>query len=313
MEQSPWEANRFSASQEIPCILWNPKVCYRIYKCPPPVPTLNQIDPVDTHPSHCLKIYLNIILPSMPGSSKWSLSLGFPHQNPIYTFPIPIHATCPAHLILDLVTWIIMGEEYRSYNSSCTSFPPPPSCYPVPLRPKYSSQHPILKHFQPTFLPQCDEVSHQYKITGRFVVLCIVTTTCLDSKLEDKGFWTNWWQAFPDFSMLVISPWIEFRFVRVPNICTLSKELFIISLYRVTSSCILISRHDHVLRFISIYFSSNSTIAFLKPLVVVTSKQYQWGLLLQCLEYLETECLTCELTSSELWCYNLEASFLVSP
>jgi len=27
MEQSPsWEDNRFSACQEIPCILWNPKV-----------------------------------------------------------------------------------------------------------------------------------------------------------------------------------------------------------------------------------------------------------------------------------------------
>jgi hypothetical protein len=30
----------------------------------------------------------------------------------------------------------------------------PLSCYLVPLRPKYSSQQPILKHPQPTFLPQ---------------------------------------------------------------------------------------------------------------------------------------------------------------
>jgi hypothetical protein len=47
----------------------------------------------------------------------------------------------------------------------------PLPCHLVPLRPKYSPQHPTLKHPQPTFLKVRDQVSHPYKTTGKIIVL----------------------------------------------------------------------------------------------------------------------------------------------
>ena len=48
--------------------------------CPCPEP--DRSGPCPT--SHFLKIHLNIILPSTPGSSKWFLSLRFPHRKRVY-------------------------------------------------------------------------------------------------------------------------------------------------------------------------------------------------------------------------------------
>jgi hypothetical protein len=98
-EQSPWEANRFVASQEIPRFLLNQKVHYDIHKCPPPVCILSQLSPVYTPISHFLKIHLNIIHPSTPGSPPWFISLRFPHQNPVRASPLnnTRYMTRPSH------------------------------------------------------------------------------------------------------------------------------------------------------------------------------------------------------------------------
>ena len=70
-QHSPsWEADQFTASQEISNILHNPMVHYRIKNCPTTFRFLSHINSVHTTNSHFLKIHLNIILPSAPGFSK---------------------------------------------------------------------------------------------------------------------------------------------------------------------------------------------------------------------------------------------------
>ena len=80
MEQSPcWGSSTCSPSQDIPRILWNPKVHYLIHNTPTcPYPEPEQSSPYP--PSHYLKIHFNIIFPSMPRSSKW-IPLGRPRHS----------------------------------------------------------------------------------------------------------------------------------------------------------------------------------------------------------------------------------------
>jgi hypothetical protein len=88
-----------SPSWEIPWILFNPKVHYRIHKRPPRVSILSQSSLVHDFPSHILKVLFNINLLSIHRSCTWSLSLRFPHQNPVCTSPVAhtCHMLRPLH------------------------------------------------------------------------------------------------------------------------------------------------------------------------------------------------------------------------
>jgi len=107
MKQIPsLEANRFSATHEIPRVLRNPKFHYRIHNSPPPVPTLTPINPVHASSPYSLKF--NLIL-------SFLLRLGLPsgifhHISP----PNPcMHLCCPPNAP--------RGTHFINLGTSCWS------------------------------------------------------------------------------------------------------------------------------------------------------------------------------------------------
>jgi len=82
MEKSPsWEANSHSVSQGILHPSQILKVHYRVHNSPPLVPIPIQMHPVHTFLPYFPKIHFNIIFPSTPRYSEWSLPFRFSDQN----------------------------------------------------------------------------------------------------------------------------------------------------------------------------------------------------------------------------------------
>ena len=81
----------------IPSFYGKPKVHYRVYKCPPSVSILIQINPVHA-PSHFLRIHFAHLRPGLPSGLFPSRLATKTLYAPLLS---PIRVTCPVHPILN--------------------------------------------------------------------------------------------------------------------------------------------------------------------------------------------------------------------
>jgi hypothetical protein len=165
IELSPsWEAASCAPTEELPSILWNPDIHYRVHRNTPFVPILSQIDPV--HPLSLgsiliLSTHLRLGLPS------GLFFLAFPaiscmHSSSSHSCYMP----CPSHhLWLDHSNYIWRRVQVMRLQPLVTS-----SLYDPNI---------LLNTLFSNTLSLCfslnvrDQVSHPYRTTGKIIVLYI--------------------------------------------------------------------------------------------------------------------------------------------
>lgn len=108
MEHSPsWKVNNCSAGHEIPCIFWNIKFHYQVYRSLLLAHKLEDSSPCP--PSLCLRYILIFSFISLPVGHFFFFFLVFPTKNLyvwIFHFPHVCHILHPSHG-LDLITIIV--------------------------------------------------------------------------------------------------------------------------------------------------------------------------------------------------------------
>jgi hypothetical protein len=133
------KANSSSTSQEIPRILWNTKVHRRVHKIRPPVRILSQINIIHVLSYDFFNIHVNILIPSTPRSSKFTLSLRFPHQNPSCTSPFPVQCHMPLPPRSVFIFFVDNSIITNTLTDLLCNKTPPPTDLPMQMTTYYSN------------------------------------------------------------------------------------------------------------------------------------------------------------------------------
>ena len=160
--------------------------------------------------SYFLKIQLNIIFPSKPGSPQWSPSLGFPHQNPVHNSPLPHTGYMPRPSYSSTFLALFLENHcalYQCYNQTANKLNK--DSYHLSTRKGANKIHRLktqLMHFVQIALM----VISAFLLGSR--VICAYNCTALCVRSECTRFWvfsTKWPHVIHE--ILVIS--CEYPFI----------------------------------------------------------------------------------------------------